>query len=242
VASLTYDGTTWNTTAGNKTYAANSTQAGQLIVVVCANSGRTTANPPTITDNNDAWGQYDLVTAATKNTSADTMWLYIRRHFTTVSTPTTVTMAQSGDTGGGLWVYRLTSMKRCGLAAVRQSGKQDNQAAGTPSITLGQAILTTNPVVGSVMTGSNSTANTAPPTGWAENVDTGYNTPATGRESTGISSGSTLTTVAWTAATPSAFCSLVVEFDASDETLLGELVLAPHRSLVGGPFNAWGSS
>jgi hypothetical protein len=215
VAAVTTLGSSFTTTAGNKTVTATPA-VGDLIVAVVANSGRTTAQAPTITDNNSS-GTYTQVIAATKNSSADSMWVFVRDALVPAASSTIFTFAPvATDTGGGFAsVLKVTGMSKVGAAAVRQSLQANNQSTGTPSITLGAAILTTNPAIGAVMTGQTGTTNTAPPTGWAELNDSGYSTPSTGREVTSIDSGSTLTTVAWTAATTSAFCALVVELDAS---------------------------
>jgi hypothetical protein len=81
---------------------------------------------------------------------------------------------------------------------------------------MGVACLTGNPCFGYVHNGTNGTATTAPPTSWTERVDTGYNSPANGREACDRASGNTLTTIAWTGASASAFGSILAELDASD--------------------------
>jgi hypothetical protein len=218
MAAVTRLGSSFTTTAGNKTVTATPA-VGDLIVVVVANSGRTTAQAPTITDNNSS-GTYTQVIAATKNGSADSLWVFVRTALIGSASSTIFTMTQSGDTGGGFGsVLKVTGMTKVGAAAVRQSLQANNQSTGTPSVTLASAILTTNPAIGAVLTGQTGTTNTAPPTGWAEHDDAGYSTPSTGREVCSIDSGSTLTTVAWTAATTSAFCALVVELDSSSSNV-----------------------
>lgn len=217
MAALTAVGaSTWSTTAGNKTNTPTF-NAGDLVIVVGGNSGRTTAQAPTVTDTLHGGTYSQVATAATTNTSADSMWIFIRDNFIDVPGTPTITWSPPGgaDTGGGFRSYQVTGMARCGLNAVRQAGKQDNQAAGTPSITMGTAFLTGNAGVGIVITASNSAANTAPPTGWTENADAGYATPPTGFEIVKRDSGETNTTIAWTAATPSGFGSLMIELDTT---------------------------
>jgi hypothetical protein len=104
---------------------------------------------------------------------------------------------------------------RTAAYALRQTNSQNNAAAGTPSITLGQAVLTGNVVIGAVMNGTNGSTTTAPPTSWTENHDAGYNVPASGLEVCHRASGETNTTIAWTAASASAFGAVVVEIDVS---------------------------
>lgn len=208
---VTFAGVTWNTTAGNKTVVATPA-VGDLIVIVCANSGRTSAQAPTLTDNNSS-GTYTQVKAATKNTSADSMWVFVRTAVIPAASSTTFTFAPSGgaDSGGGLAVYRVTNNTGTGASAVRQSGSQDNQSAATPSITLSSPIVWDHAVIGGVFTGTNGSANSAPPSGFTEDVDQGYNTPASGLEAVSFGGGTQASTIAWTAATPSAFCSILVE-------------------------------
>ena len=214
MAAVTMPGGIFNTTAGNKATTALTVAASDLIVLFCYNSGRTTAQPPTVTDDNGG-AAYTQVASATKNASADSTWCFVRNTLLGSAAATIFSFTQSGDTGGGLQVYRISGMSKTGVTAVRQFKVASNQATGTPSVTMDAAILTTNPVLGSVFTTQTGTTNTAPPTGWTEDQDAGYSTPSTGREIVHIDSGSTLTTVAWTAATTSAFCAMVVELDAS---------------------------
>jgi hypothetical protein len=188
---------------------------GDRIVIIAWNTGRTTAQPPTLTDDNSSGTYSRHGTAATKNTSADSMWVFIRDAAIAAASSTIFTMTQSGDSGGGLAVFSIGGGGINGLSGIVQVGKQDNVASGTPSITMGAAIQTTSAVIGAVMTATNGTANTAPPTSWTEQYDQGYNTPATGIEVAYRASGETNTTVAWTAAAASAFCSILVEISAT---------------------------
>jgi len=202
------------TTAGNKSTATAAPTLGDLIVVFAHNSGRTEANAPTISDNNPVASTYTQIAASTKSTSADSMLLFIRNDLIKNTTTTIYTSTQSGDTGGGLIVFRVTGMSRAGPSAVRQTGEQNNQSAGTPSITMGTAIRTDNPVIGCVHTSQSGTTNTAPPSGWPETGDSGYSTPSTGIEQATRDSGETNTTIAWTAATTSNFSALLVELES----------------------------
>ena len=217
MATLTFVGSVKTTAAGAKTTTTAAPAVGDLIVVWAFNTGRTVAQVPTITDSQG--GAYTLIFSATKSASVDAAWLFVRNTFITSTTSTTYTTTPvATDTGGGLAVYRVAGMSRLRAAAVRQTGKQDNAATGTPSITLSQALLTTNATLGLVYTTQTGTTNTAPPTGWNESSDSGYSTPSTGVETIDRNSGSTLTTVPWTAATTSAFASMLVELDTSVPT------------------------
>jgi hypothetical protein len=220
VAGVTFGGSAWTTTAGNKTVTLTPA-VGDLLFVFCANSGRTTAQPPTVSCDVQGitFSQFTGTNGSfTKNTSADSGWIFLANSFCTAASSTIVTMTQSSDSGGGLFVFRVSSMTRAGTDAVRQCGKQDNAAAATPSITMPNAILTGNPVFGLVFNGTNSATTTAPPTSWTEDFDNGYNTPASGAEVVHRASGETLTTIAWTAASASAFGSIIAELDTTSTT------------------------
>lgn len=214
----------WTTTAGAKQalVPTGTLAAGTLLLVICANSGRTTAQAPTISDNwaGGAGSTWTQVIAATKNASADSMWVFVRDNVVwdpaSPGTNGTVTMTPvAGDTGGGLRVFALIAGGRTGLGAVRQSGKQDNVASGTPAVPLGGAALTTNGLIGAVFTGSNVTTNVVEPSTWTESEDVGYNSPTSGIEWVYKSTGFTGSTVTWGGAAASAFCAVAVELDLS---------------------------
>lgn len=214
MAAVTFGVATWTTTAGAKT-GILTPAVGDLLVVICGNSGRTTAQPPTITDNNSS-GAYTQVKAATRATSVDSMWAFVRTALIPAASSTTVTFTPTAtDTGGGLAVYRVSGMTLLGAAAVKNSGSQDNVASGTPAVPLTTAAATYNPLIGGVLTGTNGSANSAPPSGWAEGNDQGYNTPPTGLATEHVSSGETGSTITFGAVSPSAFCALVIELDTT---------------------------
>jgi hypothetical protein len=205
---------TFNTTAGNKTATLAGTTAGDLLVVVAAQTAVSIG--PGITDDNSS-GTYTSVVSAGKNTGADIMYVFVRNSLIATTASTIITMTSGGgDTGGGLFVYRLTGMSKVGAAAVRQSKTQQNQTANAaPAPTFSAAALTTNSIIGAVFDSTNPPSQTAP-TSFTEQHDVGYNSPATGCETVTIDSGFTGTTVTWGATDPSgAWCSVIVEFDAS---------------------------
>lgn len=204
---------TFNTTSGTKTVTATPA-VGDLIVIVTAHSGNTSAAAPT--DNNSS-GTYTLAETSVKATSADTMRIFIRDSLIASATSTIFTHAPGASSGGGLVVLKVTGMSRTGASADKQSAKQDNQAAGgTPAPVLGTAVLTGNPVIGAVFNASNPAALTPRSSpAYTEAFDNGYNTPTTGLEVMYISSGETGTTITWGGTSATAFGSLVLELDAS---------------------------
>jgi hypothetical protein len=226
MATFTSRGNTFNTTAGNKTVTATPA-VGDFIIVVCANTGRTAAQPPTVTDNNSGGaGAYQLLTLTpTKATNVDSMWIFIRTALILSATSTIFTMTQTGDSGGGLEVLSLSGMSIVGAGAVRGGGEQDNQAgATTPAPILlrrvgtafsgTQAALTTNACFSAVFNATNP-AGTTQPASWTASVNGGYITPTTGLRTAFRNSGETASTITWGGTSASAFCSVVVELDAS---------------------------
>lgn len=209
---------TFNTTAGNHTVVATPTLRDH-IVIIAANTGRTAAQPPTVSDNNaDGRGTYARhTTTATKATNVDSMWIFVRNALIGSATSTTFTAATSGDSGGGLGVFRTTAMSIVGLASIRQVAAQNNQGAGTPGPVFAAAMLTANAGIGAVFNATNPAAMTPPATGggWGEAFDTGWATPTTGIEAAHDSAGTTASTITWGSASASAFCSIVLELDTS---------------------------
>lgn len=206
-------GSLFNTTAGNKAFALAGATANDLLVVVCALTGATTA--PTITD--DQSGTYTEVSGGgfLQGSSANKIWVFVRNALVPLTQSTTVTMTSpGGDSGGGMTVYRLTGMSRTGSAAVRQAAGQANQAAGTPAPAFSSAALTGNSTIGAILNSTNP-ATMTPNASWTEKHDLGYNVPTTGLETCTRDSGFTGTTVTWGSSSASVFASVIVEFDAS---------------------------
>lgn len=208
---------TFNTSSGTKTVTATPA-VNDLIIIVTAHSGNSSAATPT--DNQG--GTYTAINNAAKASSADRMGMFVRNSLVGSAVSTIYTHAPGASSGGGLAVLKVTGMSRAGSNAVRQSAKQENQAAGTPAPAFGQAPLTSNPVIGAVFNGTNP-ATLTPRTNFAERADAGYNTPATGLEVMSRDSGETATAQTWGGSSPSAFASLVLELDSSVPPISGTL-------------------
>jgi hypothetical protein len=201
---------TFNTNSGTKTVTATPA-LNDLIVIILAHSGNVLAPLPT-DNNSDGLGTYTEITNCVKNSSADTMRVFIRNALVGNASSTVFTHAPGTTTGGGLAVIKVTGMTRVGYSAFRQFAVQSNQSAATPAPVFGQAVLTGNPVIGAVFNASNPAALT-PRTSFAELFDNGYATPTTGLEIMSRDSGETGTTMTWGGASASAFCSVAVELN-----------------------------
>lgn len=211
MAAITRLGQTINTTSGTHVIAVTPT-AGGLIVIVTTSTGNTSGAAPT----DDQGGTYTLVATIVKAASADTMMVWVCNRLTPAAVLTSYSHAPGASTGGSVAAWEVTGMTRYGSSAIRQSAKQDNQAAATPTPVFSVAALTANPVMGVVFNETNpATMTPRSSPAYTERGDGGYATPTTGVEGMSINSGETATSIAWGSASASAFCAVVVEFDIS---------------------------
>jgi hypothetical protein len=201
-------GITFNTNAGNKTVVAVPA-IDDLIVIVCANTGRTTGQFPTVTDNNSSGVYERLALNPTKASSADSMWIFVRTRLVPAASSTTFTMTQTGDSGGGLQVFKVTNMNIVGAGAIRGAGEQDNQSTGTTpapvllrrigtSFSGTQVALTANSLISAVFNAT-SPAGTTPRSSpaWTGSGNGGYSTPTAGLRTAFINTGETASTLTW---------------------------------------------
>jgi len=212
---------TFNTTAGDKTVTATPA-VGDLIVVVAATSGLA-GGTTAVTDNQATGGTYVQVDSdRTGFSTTGVLTVWVRNDTIRSATSTVFTAAQSGSSGGGLVVLKVTGMSIAGLSAVRRiavasynTGGQSTVAAGTPAPVLAATPLTANPIITAVANGTNSTTTVVQRAGYTEAFDNGYTAPATGLEVSFRSSGETSATITYGGATASQFASFAIELDAS---------------------------
>ena len=217
---------TWTTAAGAKTSTATPV-LGDLIVVIAAASGITT-NLGVSDNNSDGNGTYTFIKGASSLAGTVTIQAFVRAAFIGSATSTIWTTSGDGaSTGGGLGVYRisgLTALTLTGISAIRQSAVQTNGGAtATPSFSFSAAALTGNPLIGGVVNGSNA-ATLTPPTGWTEDADLGYNTPATGLEIVHINSGFTGSSLTWGSTSATTFAALALEIHTANPSVPGRVV------------------
>jgi hypothetical protein len=222
MATVTAAGTTFNTTAGNKTVVATPA-LGDLIVVVapCTLAGGTTS----VTDNNSGgagtYVQVDQDRTGFSTNGVLTVW--VRNALIASASSTTFTAVQSGSTGGGLCVLRIADMsivgrdavRRIGVASWNTGGQSAGGAGGTPAPVLAANPLTANVVILAVCNGTNSTTTVTQRASFTEHFDNGYTTPATGFECCSRNSGETAATQTFGSTTATAFASVAVELDTS---------------------------
>jgi hypothetical protein len=226
MAAITYAGTLFNTTAGNKTVTATPA-VGDLIVVIAASSGLA-GGTTSVSDNQaDGQGTYTQISSDfTGFSTTGVLTAWVRNALISAASSTIFTASQAGSSGGGLGVVRISGMSIVGLGAVRGAGGQSSGGAGTtPAPVLlrrvgdvfsgTQAALTTNAIVAAVCNGSNSTTTVAQRVGYTEDFDNGYNSPATGMEICHLASGENASTLTFNGTTATQFASIAVELDAS---------------------------
>lgn len=216
---------TGNSSSTSGTKQATGTPAvGDLIVIITAHTGNTSATAPT--DNNSS-GTYTLAESRLKATSADRIQIWIRDALIAAAVSTIFTHAPGATTGGLVEVLKVTGMSTAGAAAKAKSGGQDNQTSvpstATVTWTEGGTASSSNPCIGAVFNAT-SPATVAPPSGWVEREDVGYTVPTTGFELVTIDSGFTGASVVWGGTSASAFASLALELDAGLEDDLPLLV------------------
>lgn len=213
MATVTYRGATWNTTAGNKTVTFTPA-VGDLIIVASLHSAVDAASTVTDDGGTSPNGAYTRVGSLPSYSTAQagTSGWYIRTTTVDNATQHIVTSAPGGtSTGGGLAVWTVNGAFSTGSSAYRQEGTQADQAAGTPAPVFPAAVRTMDVVLGAIYTNTNGSANCAIPSGWTENNDSGYNTPPSGLAAYSRNTGETGTTITFGAATPSQFASHVIE-------------------------------
>lgn len=198
-ATITVAGSTWNTTAGNKTVIATPA-ASDLIVVVHGMSGWASGDTSVITDNQSG-GTYTQIGAnplSTGGGTAGALWISIRNSLFPSAVSTTFTCTNVGDTGGGLTVLRVAGMLLAGAAAALQNAGQSTQTENPTVIAFPFDVNSVNPVILGVF-GEDNPAGVTQPSGFSEAVDTGWATPTSGVQVCYIDSGASGSSISWQA-------------------------------------------
>ena len=195
---------------GNRT-STISAVAGDLLFVIVKWSGNGITTP-SCTD--DQSGTYTRVLTALNNGSADIMAIFVRDQV--VASTATITLAPvvgSGtNTAGEIVTLAYSNSLLFGSAAVRASGKQENQTTGVPTPVLGAAAYTNNPTF--IACGSSAASGTltaVPNASWTERQDAQQSTPSTALEVATRDSGFTGTSAAAVSIVSVLWCSAIVE-------------------------------
>jgi hypothetical protein len=200
---------------------------GDLLIGIVPATGTVLASPTLTASANGI--TFTLVGSATKNTSADTLYVFVANQLAPAAPASmTLTFDCTGDaaTGAIVCCALVSGMTQTGLAAIRQNAKIDNVLGGTaPTTTFAASALTGNPTIQAVLT-TVATGST-PPTNWTERVDTTYSLPTTGGGYSSRDSGFTGTAITLGSTANGACCAFAVELDTSAPLPL--LVMAPRN-------------
>lgn len=218
-------GISTTSTANNQTsYACGSFTpvVGDLLVVfVVLSAAVATDGSVSVASASPEALSFTRIESALKAASADKAFWFVGNQLVGTAGARILTFDCGDDdtaTGCIITVLRVSGMTNVGTAAVRQSGKQENTAAGnTPTAVFAGNALTTNPLVGMVANGSNPAAISPPdnPLLFAELSDNGYATPATGMETCSLDSGFTQAGFGWGGTSGSNYCCIGAELDAA---------------------------
>jgi len=200
---------TINTNAGAKVVAITG-KAGSNLVAVCVSTA-TLSQPPT-DDKGGSWIQ--AVNTASSAAPARYLRIFVRQSggLADASTVTVTETPTSGDTGGGMAVFRLDNADETapGYAYLDNNGLVSDGATGVPYLAFSAgACLATNCQIGAVIS-----TNTSPaaPTGWTLYASGSYATPTLFWAIYYRTSGETGTTISCGAASATGWCSSCVEF------------------------------
>lgn len=224
MAEITSAGSTWNTTAGDKTVTATPA-VGDLIVIVASTSGLAGGTTACSDDNSSGtYTQVDSDRTGFSTTGVLTVW--VRTALIPAATSTVFTASQTGSSGGGLVVLRVSGMALTGASAVRSNGGQSTGTAGTtPAPALNQTPHARNPVITAVSNGTNGGGTTAR-TDYTDVAVTGYNTPATGLDVCYKPRGENSATITWGGTSATAFASVAIELETQERSMDGGLNFA----------------
>lgn len=188
---------------------------GDLPVVITAWTDNTSTASPT-DDHSDGNGTYTKANGCVKNSSMDTMNVWVRDHlFGSDQRGVHVTHNPGTSSGGIVDLYVIKSMSKSGSTAIRSSGVQSNQSNSIPAPIMNNAALSTNPVITAAFS-FNFPGTLTPPSSYNDATGLiGYLQPNTDYRSAFVSSGETSNTITWNANCGGDFCSMAIEFDAS---------------------------
>lgn len=202
-ASVTYySGASSATTAASATYTSGSftPTAGHEIFVICAISG--TATDPASVTSSIGGDTYTQISSTARGAANDLLFLFAADQGATGSAQT-VTCDVTGDNGsGGMVAVFTVDITERGASAIRditgtyQIGEASSSSPSTAAPAFPASALTGNPTLGCMFLASNP-ATVTEPSGWTEDLDTGYDTPSVGMQCVHRNSGFTSTTITW---------------------------------------------
>jgi len=217
-------GSSWTTTAGNKSVTWVAPTAGHMVVVVAGCTGTGAQAVTNVSDNNGDSATYTKVVQAIGGGTGGVLTAWVRNKAITNTTDTIFTATISGDTGGGLWVAGIAGALRVGTQFIVQTKNEDTQTESPPTITFNAACGTGNGGIIAVLGEDNPPTLTAP-TSWPESIDTGYATPTTGICINTRNSTAGDQAIAWSAGALIDHCEIGVELDATAAPALVQFIM-----------------
>ena len=213
MATVTH-GVTVADTANVTSYATGSFTPAASDLLILFGFKKTSVNEGTVSDS--LGGTWTFVDSAASLESVDLAFCFVRDALVPGGSMT-VAYDCTGDAAAGciLFVARVSGMSNTGASAIRQSAKQENQIGGAPApvSVFASACITGNPTLGMIGNDTNPATMTAP-TGWTEQADTGFATPAAGGQYVSRDSGFTGTTITWGSDSADSFADIIIELDA----------------------------
>lgn len=207
-------GSTINNSAGTKTVTATP-NVGELIVIASFNTNSAYDTP---TDNQG--GTYTSVIDSVSfnggtGTSRNNRF-HVGNQLITSAVSTIFSATPFLTSQGGIAVFGITGMTKIGTAAVKQATHSlDNEGPSTPVVTFVDTPLSGNTILVTLGVMVNPAAMT-PPSGFTEDLDTGWATGPTGAEAAHFNNYTGGSTITWgSGATGTGWGAIIVEFDTS---------------------------
>ena len=204
---------TINSSSSASTYTTSATftpTVGELLIAVISVSRSTLAAPTfSLSDGST----FTLVGTGARSTRR--CYVFVADALSVSASAVTGTFNCTGDAATGCigWIGSQAGITRAGASAVRQFAHNDNVTYGTPSVTFGSSVITSNPtVVG--FSSDDSSGTSTPPTGWTEMQDLNTAGLQVQQEIAVRASGFTGTTVTW-GSSELDFCTVGIELDLS---------------------------
>lgn len=200
-------------TSNTNSYAGNAGTPSSGDLLICFVSAQTTVAAGAMTGQ---W-TWNLLTSFTKNSGADTIYVFWAR--TTGTTSTTPTFDCTGDNATGCIIscIRVTGQEGGGAPYLRQM-KTATGSTANPAVAMDTAILTGNGCLGFCANGTNSAVQfTAPSTGggWTEVHEVSHTNSPHGATTVSKVSGETGSTITWTNSNTTAWGAIILEFYVS---------------------------
>lgn len=181
------------TTTNASSYNSNAgtPAAGDLLICFVLASGNTNGS----LSGTFTWTR---LTSFTKNSGADTIYIFWAYAATATNTTITFTSSSGNCTGCIISCVRVTGGEGVRQPYLRQISPPTTSAVVNPVVTFNTAPLTGNGCLAFATNGVNSTTQWTAPTSWTEVSEVAYGTPNNSAQTCFRASGETSATLTWT--------------------------------------------